>query len=86
VIRTASRRHIVALAVAAVIVLAGCADSGTAPALPGQADTSGYDAIIAGSAVAGGSTITPGTWADKNVSSNVSTPTEFPSTKARQPG
>ncbi|HTF46399.1 MAG TPA: glutamate ABC transporter substrate-binding protein [Pseudonocardia sp.] len=66
-IRTARRRRVVALAaaVAAVIALAGCADSGTAPALPGSADTSAYDAIIAGSPVADPSAITPGSWADK---------------------
>jgi glutamate transport system substrate-binding protein len=67
VIRTSRRRRLAAFAaaIAGVIVLAGCADSGTAPALPGSADTSGYDAIIAGSPVADPSAITPGSWAEK---------------------
>jgi glutamate transport system substrate-binding protein len=68
VIRTSRRRHrVVALAtaVAGLVALAGCADSGTAPALPGSADTSNYDALIAGSPVAAPSAITPGSWADK---------------------
>jgi hypothetical protein len=43
-----------------VLVLGGCADNGTAPAPPGQADTHGYDAIIAGSPVADTSAIAPG--------------------------
>jgi glutamate transport system substrate-binding protein len=55
----------VGAAVAALLALAGCADSGTAPALPGPADTGNYDAVIAGSPVADPSAITPGTWADK---------------------
>ncbi|HEY0574962.1 MAG TPA: glutamate ABC transporter substrate-binding protein [Pseudonocardia sp.] len=66
-IRTSRRRRLAAFAtaIAGVIVLAGCADSGTAPAQPGSADTSGYDAIIAGSPVADPSAITPGSWAEK---------------------
>lgn len=67
-IRTATRRHrlfALVTAVAGVLALGACADSGTAPALPGQADTSGYDAIIAGSPVAEASAITVGSWADK---------------------
>ena len=55
------------LATAAALVLAGCADSGTAPPppVPGQADTGGYDQIIAGSPVADASATQPGSWADK---------------------
>jgi glutamate transport system substrate-binding protein len=48
-----------------VIAFGGCADNGTAPALPGGIDTSGYDAIIAGSPVAEASAIAPGSWAEK---------------------
>jgi glutamate transport system substrate-binding protein len=48
-----------------VIALGGCADNGTTPALPGQVDISGYDAIIAGSPVADASAIAPGSWAEK---------------------
>ena len=57
----------VAVLVAAVaLVLAGCADSGAPPPpVPGQADTGGYDAIIAGSPVADASAIAAGSWADK---------------------
>ena len=52
--------------VVGAIALAGCADSGTAPPpIPGQADTSGYDAIINGSPVADASAIPAGSWADK---------------------
>ena len=49
------------------LVLTGCADSGTAPPppVPGQADTSGYDQIIAGSPVADAAAIPAGSWADK---------------------
>ena len=54
-----------AVALSAALVLAGCADNGTAPALPGQSDTSAYDAVIAGAPVADASAITPGSWADK---------------------
>ena len=48
------------------LVLTGCADSGTAPPppVPGQADTSGYDQIIAGSPVADAAAIPAGSWAD----------------------
>ena len=54
-----------ALAVAA-LALAGCADSGAPPPpVPGQADTSGYDQIIAGSPVADPASIPAGSWADK---------------------
>jgi glutamate transport system substrate-binding protein len=73
VIRTATHRYrLVTLAAAVVgvitlglITLGGCADNGTGPALPGQADTSSYDAIIAGSPVADAAAIAPGSWADK---------------------
>jgi glutamate transport system substrate-binding protein len=60
-------RAVAVLAAAAALVLAGCADSGTAPPppAPGQADTSGYDQIIAGSPVGDASAIQPGSWADK---------------------
>ena len=60
-------RAVAVLATAAALVLAGCADSGTAPPppVPGQADTSGYDAIISGSPVADASAIPAGSWADK---------------------
>ena len=61
-------RAVAVLATAAALVLAGCADSGTAtppPPIPGQADTSGYDAIINGSPVADPSAIPAGSWADK---------------------
>ena len=52
---------VVTAAVAAVVALAGCADSGTAPppALPGQAATGDYDAIIAGSPVADAAASSP---------------------------
>jgi glutamate transport system substrate-binding protein len=68
--RAGSGRRLAALGavVAAVVALAGCADSGTAPPpppVPGQADTSGYDAIVAGSPVADPSAIPAGSWADK---------------------
>jgi hypothetical protein len=58
---------VAAVATAAALVLAGCADSGSAPppAAPGQADTSGYDQIIAGSPVADPASIPAGSWADK---------------------
>lgn len=49
------------------LVLTGCADTpGTAPPppVPGQADTSGYDQIIAGSPVADAAAIPAGSWAD----------------------
>jgi glutamate transport system substrate-binding protein len=63
------RRRCAALGavVAAVVALAGCADSGTpAPPVPGQQqNTGGYDAIIAGSPVADASAIPAGSWADK---------------------
>jgi glutamate transport system substrate-binding protein len=57
----------VAVAVVTALALAGCADSGTAPPppVPGQADTSGYDQIIAGSPVADAAAIPAGSWADK---------------------
>ena len=62
-------RRFTAVAVAAVaaLVVAGCADSGSAPPppVPGQADTSGYDQIIAGSPVADAAAIPAGSWADK---------------------
>jgi glutamate transport system substrate-binding protein len=60
-------RAVAVLATAAALVLAGCADSGSAPPppVPGQADTSGYDAIISGSPVADASAIPAGSWADK---------------------
>src|SRR5689334_10655330 len=60
-------RAVAVLACAAALVLAGCADNGAAPPppVPGQADTSGYDAIISGSPVADPSAIPAGSWADK---------------------
>ncbi len=58
------RLRLLALAAAALTITA-CADNGTSPALPGAADTSAYDAVIAGSPVADASAITPGSWADK---------------------
>ena len=60
-------RLVAATLVVAAMALAGCADSGSAPppALPGQADTSGYDQAIANSPVADPASITPGSWADK---------------------
>jgi glutamate transport system substrate-binding protein len=48
-----------------MFALASCADSGTSPPLPGSADTSRYDAVIAASPVADPAAITPGSWADK---------------------
>jgi glutamate transport system substrate-binding protein len=70
VIATSSgRRQRIALVavVAAVVALAGCADSGSAPPppVPGQADTSGYDQIVAGSPVADAAAVPAGSWADK---------------------
>jgi glutamate transport system substrate-binding protein len=50
---------------ACAVALGACADSGTAPMLPGTTDTNRYDAIIADSPVADPATITPGSWADK---------------------
>ncbi|MDT7707302.1 MAG: glutamate transport system substrate-binding protein [Pseudonocardiales bacterium] len=64
-IRSARRLHLLAVAAAAALALAACADDGSAPALPGQADTSTYDAVIAGSPVADPSAIAAGSWADK---------------------
>jgi glutamate transport system substrate-binding protein len=60
-------RLVAATLAVAAMALAGCADSGSAPppALPGQADTSGYDQAIANSPVADAASITPGSWADK---------------------
>lgn len=60
------RRVAATLAVAAM-ALAGCADSGSAPPppVPGQADTSGYDQVIANSPVADPASIPAGSWADK---------------------
>ena len=60
-------RLVAATLTVAAMALAGCADSGSAPPppLPGQADTSGYDQIIAGSPVADPASIPPGSWADK---------------------
>ena len=60
-------RAVAVLACAGALVLAGCADNGAAPPppVPGQADTSGYDAIISGSPVADASAIPAGSWADK---------------------
>lgn len=55
------------VAVVAALALTGCADSpGTAPPPPppGQADTSGYDQIIAASPVADAAAIPAGSWAD----------------------
>jgi glutamate transport system substrate-binding protein len=64
--RTTFRRFLAAFAtVAFMVALASCADSGTAPPLPGSADTSRYDAVIAASPVADPAAITPGSWADK---------------------
>ncbi|GAA1312244.1 glutamate ABC transporter substrate-binding protein [Pseudonocardia xinjiangensis] len=64
--RTTIRRFLAALAtVTFMVALASCADSGTAPPLPGSADTSRYDAVIAASPVADPAAITPGSWADK---------------------
>jgi glutamate transport system substrate-binding protein len=57
--------RVLTVAVAAGLALAGCADSGTAPQLPSQADSSGYDQIIAGSPVADAAAIPAGSWADK---------------------
>jgi glutamate transport system substrate-binding protein len=67
VIRTPLRRRVLTLATAlcAVAAISACADDGTAPALPGQADTGGYDAIINAAPVADAAAITPGSWADK---------------------
>lgn len=61
---TSVRLRLLALA-AAALTLTACADDGTSPTLPGAADTSGYDAVIAGSPVADASAIAPGSWADK---------------------
>ena len=60
-------RLVAATLTVAAMALAGCADSGNAPPppLPGQADTSGYDQIIAGSPVADPASIPAGSWADK---------------------
>ena len=60
-------RLVAATLTVAAMALAGCADSGNAPPppLPGQADTSGYDQIIAGSPVADAASIPAGSWADK---------------------
>jgi len=54
------------LATTAALVLTGCADQGSAPPppVPGQADTSGYDQVIAGSPVADAAAIPAGSWAD----------------------
>jgi glutamate transport system substrate-binding protein len=57
--------RVLTAAVVAGLALAGCADSGTAPQLPSQADSSGYDQIIAGSPVADAAAIPAGSWADK---------------------
>jgi glutamate transport system substrate-binding protein len=58
--------RVLSVAVVAALALAGCADSGTAPPpLPSQADSSGYDQIIAGSPVADAAAIPAGSWADK---------------------
>ena len=48
--------------VVAAMALAGCADSGSAPPppVPGQADTSGYDQVIANSPVADPASIPAG--------------------------
>lgn len=64
--RSGRRSGALAVVVAALVALAGCADQGSAPppALPGQADTGGYDAIIAGSPVADPAAIPAGSWAD----------------------
>ncbi len=61
------RWRVLGAAVVTALALAGCADSGTAPPppVPGQADTSGYDQIIAGSPVADAAAIPAGSWADK---------------------
>jgi glutamate transport system substrate-binding protein len=67
-LRSGRRRFAALAAVAAgVVALAGCADSGSAPPppVPGSADTSGYDQIIAGSPVADPASIPAGSWADK---------------------
>lgn len=58
------RLRVLALA-AAALTLTACADDGASPALPGAADTSAYDAAVAGSPVADASAIAPGSWADK---------------------
>ena len=60
-------RLVAATLTVAAMALAGCADSGNAPPppVPGQADTSGYDQIIAGSPVADAASIPAGSWADK---------------------
>jgi len=65
--RGSGRGRLAALLVVGAVALAGCADAGTAPPppVPGQADTSGYDAIISGSPVADASAIPAGSWADK---------------------
>lgn len=59
-------RAVAVLATAAALVLAGCADSGTAPppALPAPADIGGYDQIIAASPVADPAAVPAGSWAD----------------------
>jgi glutamate transport system substrate-binding protein len=61
------RLAVLGAVVASVVALAGCADNGAAPPppAPGQANTSGYDSIIAGSPVADASAIPAGSWADK---------------------
>ena len=64
--RRQPRRLVGAALAVAALVLAGCADSGAPPPpVPGQADTSGYDQIIAGSPVADPASIPAGSWADK---------------------
>ncbi len=63
--RTARRYRLLAALLGGVLALSACADDGSSPSLPGQADTSAYDAIIAGSPVADPAAITAGSWADK---------------------
>ena len=60
-------RSVGVVAAVAALLLAGCADQGSAPPppVPGQADTSGYDQIIAGSPVADTGAIPAGSWADQ---------------------
>ena len=43
--------------------LIACADNGTAPSLPGNADTSGYDGVISGAPTADAATIAASAWA-----------------------
>jgi glutamate transport system substrate-binding protein len=58
------RRILVTLiSVTALVGIAACADSGTAPQLPGSADTGSYDSVINGAPVADPATVAGSTWA-----------------------